>query len=227
MQFIASARRRQRKLVYIGWGSIVVADAKAVTQVVIDAVRKSGVCAILSRGWSDRLLDNPVFTMGANGKNDESLIFPVDSVPHSWLFPQLDAACHHGGSGTLGASLRAGVPTIVRPYFGDQFFWASQVESLHVGMCITNPFTVDRFANALLSCTSDQHMRDNAKALARRLAREDGVANAIHAIYTDYEYAVSRIKQGAAPAFQRPLPTDDPDDGWSIVSDSEGTPSSN
>jgi len=25
---------------------------------------------------------------------------------HSWLFPQLDAALHHGGAGTTGASLR-------------------------------------------------------------------------------------------------------------------------
>lgn len=26
--------------------------------------------------------------------------------PHDWLFPRIDAACHHGGSGTTGASLK-------------------------------------------------------------------------------------------------------------------------
>ena len=53
----------------------------------------------------------------------------------SWLFPQIDAALHHGGAGTTGASLRgeiiqyalqrrpfievsAGIPTLIRPWFG-------------------------------------------------------------------------------------------------------------
>ena len=31
------------------------------------------------------------------------------SLPHSWLFPQLDAVLHHGGAGTTGASLRGTV----------------------------------------------------------------------------------------------------------------------
>ena len=69
----------------------------------------------------------------------------------SWLFPQIDAAMHHGGAGTTGASLRgksfpfylrrpvlmcsgftAGVPTLIKPWFGDQFFWASRVQKLGV-----------------------------------------------------------------------------------------------
>jgi hypothetical protein len=35
----------------------------------------------------------------------------------------VDAALHHGGAGTVGASLRAGIPTLIKPWFGDQFFW--------------------------------------------------------------------------------------------------------
>ena len=30
---------------------------------------------------------------------------------------------HHGGAGTTGASLGAGLPTIIKPFFGDQYFW--------------------------------------------------------------------------------------------------------
>lgn len=33
------------------------------------------------------------------------------------------AAMHHGGAGTVGASLRAGLPTLIRAFFGDQHFW--------------------------------------------------------------------------------------------------------
>jgi sterol 3beta-glucosyltransferase len=50
--------------------------------------------------------------------------YQLDKVPHDWLFPLIDAAVHHGGSGTTGASLRAGIPTLIKPWFGDQFFWA-------------------------------------------------------------------------------------------------------
>ena len=33
----------------------------------------------------------------------------LTNVLYSWLFPQIDAALHHGGAGTTGASLRGTV----------------------------------------------------------------------------------------------------------------------
>lgn len=90
---------------YIGFGSIVVSDPKAMTRCVIDAVVRSGVYAILSKGWSDRLVKNNTEA----SEPEEPLpkqIYPVASIPHDWLFRRVDAACHHGGAGTTGASLR-------------------------------------------------------------------------------------------------------------------------
>jgi UDP:flavonoid glycosyltransferase YjiC (YdhE family) len=106
-RFIDNARKLSKKLVYIGFGSIVVSDPKGMTRTVINAVMQSGVHAILSKGWSDRLSKN---TAEAT-EPEEPLppqIYPVSSVPHDWLFKQIDAACHHGGAGTTGASLRGG-----------------------------------------------------------------------------------------------------------------------
>jgi sterol 3beta-glucosyltransferase len=37
------------------------------------------------------------------------------------------AVCHHGGAGTTAAGLRAGRPTIIVPFFGDQFFWGAMI----------------------------------------------------------------------------------------------------
>lgn len=71
--------------------------------------------------------------------------FLVDKVPHDWLFPRIDVALHHGGAGTTGASLRAGIPTLIKPWFGDQYFWASRVQAL--GVCLLVPYH-----NLLLTC---------------------------------------------------------------------------
>jgi sterol 3beta-glucosyltransferase len=102
LDFLDTAKKLDKKVVYIGFGSIVVSDPKAMTRWVIDAVVHSGVHAILSKGWSDRL-------HGKMSEVEEPLpkqIFPIMSIPHDWLFRRIDAACHHGGAGTTGASLR-------------------------------------------------------------------------------------------------------------------------
>ena len=105
MDFISSAHKQGKKVVYIGFGSIVVSDPKSMTRCVIEAVVRSGVHAILSKGWSDRLL----MKTGEASEIEEPLppqIYAVQSIPHDWLFQRIDAACHHGGAGTTGASLR-------------------------------------------------------------------------------------------------------------------------
>ena len=57
----------------------------------------------------------------------------IDSIPFSWLFPQMMAVVHHGGAGTTSMGLRAGVPSIVTPFMGDQPFWGQRVHELGVG----------------------------------------------------------------------------------------------
>lgn len=66
VQFIEAAHARGQKVVYMwvgrfeistdisGFGSIVVSDPQEMTRCVVEAVVRSGVCAVLSKGWSDR-----------------------------------------------------------------------------------------------------------------------------------------------------------------------------
>jgi sterol 3beta-glucosyltransferase len=77
--------------------------------------------------------------MSNSSEKESEIEFPpecflLDKVPHDWLFLRIDAALHHGGAGTTGASLKAGIPTLIKPWFGDQFFWASRVQAL--GVCL-------------------------------------------------------------------------------------------
>ena len=86
---------------------------------IVNAIKQCGLRTVLNIGWLSR----------EEMKNIEfpDSVYTVESVSHEWLFPQMKLVVHHGGSGTTGAALRAGVPSIVKPFFGDQFFWADRM----------------------------------------------------------------------------------------------------
>ncbi len=91
----------------------------------------------------------------------------LDSAPFSWLFPRMAAVVHHGGAGTTSAGLRAGVPSIIVPFFADQPFWGQRVADLGVGPAPI-PFkrlTADRLAQAIQIAVTDQSMRQRAAEL--------------------------------------------------------------
>ena len=95
-------------------------------------------------------------------------IYPIKSIPHDWLFSRIEAACHHGGAGTTGASLRAGIPTIIKPFFGDQFFWGDRVEALGIGAAVRK-LTVDSLADALIAATTSQKQIENARKIGEKI----------------------------------------------------------
>ena len=111
-------------------------------------------------------------------------VFMVGSVPHSWLFPQMAAVVHHGGAGTTAAGLRAGVPSIPTPFFGDQPFWGQRVQALGVGPAPIprRRLTVDRLAEAMRQVVTDTGMRRRAASLGAAIRAEEGVARAVAVI---------------------------------------------
>lgn len=223
--FIDKARADGKKLVYVGFGSIIVNDPAKMTQEVIDAVQKADVRCILSKGWSDRISpkDDP------NKPRPEEPKMPADihvikSAPHDWLFRQIDAAAHHGGSGTTGASLRAGIPTIIRPFFGDQFFFASRVEDLGVGVWVKK-WGTNSFGRALWEVTRNERMIVKARVLGEQIRSETGVDTAIQCIYRDLEYAKSLIKRRAGKNSQNEAVEDDEtEESWTFVGRDEPDP---
>ncbi|OAA59786.1 udp-glucose:sterol glycosyltransferase [Niveomyces insectorum RCEF 264] len=254
--FIAKARRDGKKIVYVGFGSILVPDPAKMTQEVIDAVLKADVRCILSKGWSDRMVTAKEKALAAaaaaaaasaaaqsgeagvgapvatadddNTKVEVPLppeIFQIKSAPHDWLFAQIDAAAHHGGSGTTGASLRAGIPTIIRPFFGDQFFFGGRAEDLGVGICLKK-WGAMSFARALWEATNSERMIKKAAALGRQIRDENGVDTAIQCIYRDMEYAKSLVKAKAGKNAPRSDGDDDEDDdepeeSWTFVGEDD------
>jgi sterol 3beta-glucosyltransferase len=192
VNFMKKARKDGKKLVYIGFGSITVDNPAALTETVVRAVVDNGLRCVLSKGWSDRLVKGPKLEAAAEVELPPEILQIRYSVPHSWLFPQMDAITHHGGAGTTGASLRAGKPTIIKPFFGDQYFYGSRVEDLGVGIYV-RIMNEKKFGRALYLATHDERMLKKAKFIGEQIRSEDGVAIAIDAIYRDLDYARSLI----------------------------------
>ncbi|EFY97936.2 glycosyl transferase family 28 and UDP-glucoronosyl domain protein [Metarhizium robertsii] len=223
--FIQKARDDGKKLVYVGFGSIIVNDPVKMTQEVIDAVLKADVRCILSKGWSDRI--SPKDDLAKPRPDEPEMpaeIFVIKSAPHDWLFRQIDAAAHHGGSGTTGASLRAGIPTIIRPFFGDQFFFATRVEDLGVGVGLRR-WGANSFGRALWQVTRNERMIVKARVLGEQIRKDKGVDTAIQNIYRDLEYAKSLIK-GKVGRYGQPDADEDEDteESWTFIGSDEPDP---
>lgn len=222
LAFIAKAKKDKMKLVYIGFGSVIVSDSKAMTQNIVDAVLKADVRCILSKGWSDRL------DAREPNKSEVPLppsIFQIASAPHDWLFKEMDAVVHHGGAGTTGASLRAGKPTIIKPFFGDQFFFSTRVEDIGVGIRVKH-ITPNALGKALWIATHDDRIRAKANLLGERIRSENGVQTAINALYRDMEYAKRLIKRKTGRQLRTPgekvAEYDDDQDTFGDDEDDEG-----
>jgi sterol 3beta-glucosyltransferase len=159
--------------VYIGFGSMGSRNPEQTTQLVVEAIAIAGQRAILQSGWG-----------GLSKANLPDTIFMVDSIPHSWLFPRVAAVVHHGGAGTTAAGLRAGVPTIAIPFFGDQPFWGKRVAKLGVGLApiFRKQLTAERLAAAIHRAMTDQSIRQRAAHLGAKIRAEDGIANAVAVI---------------------------------------------
>ena len=158
--------------VFVGFGSTPFPDAGAATDALVAALRRTGYRGVVLAGGSGL----------ATGRL-ASHVLSVDSVPHSWLLPRVSAAVHHGGAGVTGAVLRAGLPSVIVPIFGDQPFWGERVFALGAGPrpIPARALTADSLASAL-SLTSGMEMRRRAADLGARIAKEDGVGRAVELI---------------------------------------------
>lgn len=195
VEFIAAARRDQVPLMYIGFGSVTVSDPVAVTKAIYGAVVQSGVRAIVAKGWSERgstkntLDDAPI--------EAPPQVYDLHSVPHDWLFPQVDAVCHHGGAGTTGMSLRYGLPTLIHPFFGDQPFWADRVTKLGAGMRVDS-LTQQCLSDAFTKATGDRIMKEKASIVGEKIRAEDGPSRAVNFIYQYLDFARDRTEHRIA-----------------------------
>ncbi|MFC7450890.1 glycosyltransferase [Rhodococcus daqingensis] len=160
--------------VYVGFGSWQPEDEARVHALACSALRGAGVRGVL-QGRSLETSDPHRY--GTD-------MFVVGRIPHEWLFPQTAAVVHHGGAGTTGAGLRAGVPNVVCPFQVDQLFWGTRVAALGAGprpLPVTH-LRADVLGSAISTAVRDPGMRAAAAMLGERLRAERGIERACDVI---------------------------------------------
>ena len=157
---------------YLGFGSMAGLIQPGLLKELIAAV--SGRRVLFYPGWSN-----------VSSSELPAGFFIVRDTPHHWLFPQTSVVIHHGGSGTTHSAARAGVPSVVIPLAGDQFFWANRLHELGVAPA---PVKVRSLRAVGLSHSVGLAERAEVRArsviLGAQMAAENGLARAISAIET-------------------------------------------
>ncbi|KAG9657265.1 glycosyltransferase family 1 protein, partial [Aureobasidium melanogenum] len=139
---------------------------------------------LVSKGWG-----------GLGGDNTPDNIFMLENTPHDWLFPRVRAVVHHGGAGTAAAGLKAGKPTMIVPFFGDQPFWGAMVSKAKAGAHEAIPYKnldAEKLAEGIKQCLTDE-ARKNAEQIAESIAAEgDGAENAVKSFHRSLPFAGKR-----------------------------------
>jgi sterol 3beta-glucosyltransferase len=159
--------------VAVGFGSMTGRESGEWMRISLDALRKCGRRGILLTGTAPV----PDIPSGAD-------VFTADFLPHAWLYGRAAAAVHHGGAGTTGAALRAGIPAVTVPHNFDQPFWGKRVARLGAGPppILRRRLTADRLAAAIDRALTDVDMRRRAAALGRLIRAENGTAEAVSVV---------------------------------------------
>ena len=156
--------------VYIGFGSMAGRDPERLGTIAVEALQAAGGRGIIATGWG-----------GLRTGSLPDSILEIDQAPHDWLFPRMAAIVHHGGAGTTAAALRAGKPSVIVPFFGDQPVWARRVYEIGAGArpIPQKKLTADNLANAISNVTGNAEMRRIAEELGEKIRSDNGVDAAV------------------------------------------------
>jgi rhamnosyltransferase subunit B len=154
-------------------GSSAVVDAGSFYEESLEAVRRLGCRAVLLTG--DRI--KPDKCGAGNG------VFLAEYAPYSDLFPRAAAIVHQGGIGTVGQTMRAGVPTLVVPLGLDQPDNAYRLQRLGIARILPRErYNAERAAAHISKLIGENKYRAAARSVESIVQREDGIAAACAAI---------------------------------------------
>ena len=159
--------------VYFGFGSMAHSNPQRTTAIILEAIRKAGCRALIASGWAG---------LGESDLPDNCL--HVRQVAHGPLFPRLAAAVHHGGSGTIAAAARAGIPQIVIPHHMDQFYWGHRIHASGLGPkpVPMRKLRPEKLASALRRAMNGEKLGKRCKSVAAMIEGRDGLGETVQSL---------------------------------------------
>ena len=130
---------------------------------------------LLAIGERPLLLTGTTVELGA--LVEEPGVFPF--APIDLVAPRCSAAVLSGALGSLAATARAGLPTVVHPQLFDQVWNAGQAERLGIGL---HARSTRRVAGAVRRVLDDPDVGRRAHELAKAMEGEDGASACADAV---------------------------------------------
>jgi vancomycin aglycone glucosyltransferase len=162
--------------VYIGFGSNSITSPEKYTAMFEQVRDTTNQRLIISKGWADL----PVI-------DTDDILF-VDEMPFEFLFPRLAAVIYHGGTGTMAAVTRAGIPQAAFPFIADQFDNRKQIVKLGLGpnTCDFKKITAEAISTAIIECVTNDIYKKNAIEISQRLQITNGIELTVQLIEKEF-----------------------------------------
>ncbi len=163
---------------YIGFGSMPVANPGKVQAMIIDISKKTKSRLILHGSWPD---------LGDN--KDPALYHLNQFIDLEWLFPRCSVLIHHGGVGTTHLGIAAGVPCVICSIFADNALWGERLTRMGLGRHIPlKDLKIDRLSKAIREVQTGR-VRENTTRIGCKLEQEDGLKTALDFVETNLSHA--------------------------------------
>jgi len=130
----------------------------------------------------------------------------IKGAPFNILLPRCQAIVHHGGAGTTGTALKAGIPQVIIDFFADQPFWGNCVNKIGVGPrpLPYRSLREDDLIDSVKYALSDKVM-ERAEEIAESVRLESGVEEAVKVVEKVFEMNQRRVREKVKFVEVRPM----------------------
>ncbi|OON98525.1 MAG: hypothetical protein ATN35_00910 [Epulopiscium sp. Nele67-Bin004] len=168
--------QKHDKIMFITFGSMLNTDPKRNTVIVLEALKKCNIPAIINISGGG--LVEP------DRYNKETTLF-VSSIPYDYILPKMYAVVHHGGAGTTHSAISSACATMAIPHTVDQPMWNEWISKLQLGPkgININKITIDNLAEKFDDLYNNPLYKETARNFAFEMRNEvdnDKLYNFIH-----------------------------------------------
>ena len=177
---LISFLEKHKRPICFGYGSMPFGQAEMLVTAAYEVNRP----AILVGSAMMSVLEKMVSVEDSNSTTDQPKaqwirdnICCVTNIPYPWVLPQCSMMFSHGGAGVLHATLRAGIPAVIAPFLGDQFFFAKYVEAKGWGVAASENMMKLTKEDVLRSIEKADACQGACKELGRSMATGEPVGS--------------------------------------------------